>query len=58
MDDALRAEEIDLDRARREADEARALLERAAAGEPGVDRWVVEQRLKHAENKITVAGQG
>ena len=57
VDGALRAEEIDVDRARREADEARALLERAVAGEPGIDRWVVEQRLKHAENKIAVAGQ-
>lgn len=58
VDGALRAEEIDVEQARREADDARALLERADAGEPGVDRWVVEQRLKHAENKIEVAGQG
>ncbi len=58
VDGALRAEEIDVDKARSEADDARALLARADAGEPGVDRWVVEQRLKHAENKIAVAGQG
>jgi F-type H+-transporting ATPase subunit epsilon len=58
VDGAVRAEEIDLEQAHREAEDARALLERAEAGEEGIDRWVVEQRLKHAENKIAVAGQG
>ncbi len=58
VDDAVRAEEIDVDEARREADEARELLERAEAGEEGVDRWYAEQRLRHAENKIAVAGRG
>lgn len=57
VDDALRAEEIDVDEARREADDARALLERADAGEEGIDRWQVEQRLRHAENKVAVAGR-
>ncbi len=57
VDDAVRAEEIDVEQARREADEARALLERADAGEEGVDRWQAEQRLRHAENKIAVAGR-
>ncbi len=57
VDDALRAEEIDVDEARREAEEARALLERADAGEEGIDRWQIEQRLRHAENKIAVAGR-
>ena len=57
VDGAVRAEDIDLEQARREADEAKKLLERAEAGEEGIDRWVVEQRLKHAENKIGVAGQ-
>lgn len=57
VDDAVRAEQIDVEQARREADEARALLERAQAGEAGIDKWVVEQRLKHAENKIAVAGR-
>ena len=57
VDDALRAEEIDVNEARREAEEARALLERVDAGEEGIDRWQVEQRLRHAENKIAVAGR-
>ena len=58
VDDAVRAEDIDVDQARREADEARALLERAEAGDEEVDRWLAEQRLRHAENKIAVAGRG
>jgi F-type H+-transporting ATPase subunit epsilon len=57
VDDAVRAEEIDVAQARQEADEARALLERAEAGEEGIDRWQAEQRLRHAENKIAVAGR-
>ena len=57
VDDAVRAEDIDVEQARREADEARALLERADA-EEGIDRWHAEQRLRHAENKIAVAGRG
>jgi F-type H+-transporting ATPase subunit epsilon len=56
VDDAVKADEIDVERARAEADEARALLERAEAGEEGIDKWVVAQRLKHAENKLAVAG--
>ena len=58
VDDALRAEEIDVAGARREVEEARALLERADAGDEDVDRWLAEQRLRHAENKIAVAGRG
>jgi F-type H+-transporting ATPase subunit epsilon len=57
VDDAVRAEEIDVEQARREVEEARAALERADAGEEGIDRWQAEQRLRHAENKIAVAGQ-
>ncbi|MGH3023914.1 MAG: ATP synthase F1 subunit epsilon [Gaiellaceae bacterium] len=57
VDDAVRAEQIDVAEARREADDARALLERADAGEEGFDRWQIEQRLRHAENKIAVAGR-
>ena len=43
VDDAVRAE---------------ALLERAAGGDEDIDRWHAEQRLRHAENKIAVAGRG
>jgi F-type H+-transporting ATPase subunit epsilon len=57
VDDAVRAEEIDIDEARREAEEARAALERSDAGDDEIDRWHMEQRLRHAENKIAVAGR-
>jgi F-type H+-transporting ATPase subunit epsilon len=57
VDDAVRAEEIDVEEARREADAARALLERIDAGAEEDDRWKVEQRLRHAENKLAVAGR-
>src|ERR671919_1239974 len=56
VDDAVRAEDIDVEEARREVEEARALLERAEAGEEEIDRWQAEQRLRHAENKVSVAG--
>jgi hypothetical protein len=32
-------------------------VERAEAGKEGVDRWQAEQRLRHAENKVAVAGR-
>ncbi len=58
VDDAVRAEEIDVEQARREVEEARALLARADAGDEEIDRWQAEQRLRHAENKMAVAGRG
>ena len=57
VDDAVRAEEIDIEEARREAEDARAALERADSGDEQIDRWHMEQRLRHAENKIAVAGR-
>ena len=57
VDDAVRAEDIDVEAARREIEEARALLERAEAGDEDLDRWKVEQQLRHAENKVEVAGR-
>jgi F-type H+-transporting ATPase subunit epsilon len=56
VDQAVRAEDIDVADARREAEEARALLERADAGEEGLDRWRIEQQLRHAENKLAIVG--
>jgi F-type H+-transporting ATPase subunit epsilon len=56
VDDAVRADEIDVEQARREAEDARALLERIDSGAEEDDRWKVEQRLRHAENKLAVAG--
>jgi F-type H+-transporting ATPase subunit epsilon len=58
VDDAVRAEDIDVEQARREVEEARALVERAEGGDEEIDRWHAEQRLRHAENKIAVSGKG
>jgi F-type H+-transporting ATPase subunit epsilon len=58
VDDAVKAEDIDLEQAQAQAEEAKALLERAEAGEEGIDHWLAQQRLRHAENKLSVAGKG
>ena len=58
VDDAVRADEIDVEEARREIEQAKELLARIDAGEEDYDRWKAEQRLRHAENKLSVAGQG
>ena len=58
VDDAVRAEDIDVEEARRQAEELRVQLERADSGDEEIDRWHAEQRLRHAENKIQVAGKG
>jgi F-type H+-transporting ATPase subunit epsilon len=56
VDDAVRAEDIDVEEARKEAERARALLEEIDSGAEEHDRWKVEQALRHAENKLAVAG--
>jgi F-type H+-transporting ATPase subunit epsilon len=56
VDDAVRAQDVDDDRARRQLEEARAELERVERGESTADRWQLEQRIAHAENQLTVAG--
>jgi F-type H+-transporting ATPase subunit epsilon len=56
VDDAVDVKEIDSERARAQLEEAKAELERIEAGDTGADRWQVEQRIKHAENMLTVSG--
>jgi F-type H+-transporting ATPase subunit epsilon len=56
VDDAVAAGEIDEARARTQLEEARAELERVEAGESSSDRWQLEQRIRHAENQLTVRG--
>jgi F-type H+-transporting ATPase subunit epsilon len=58
VDDAVSAEDIDDERARRQLEEAQAELERVDAGYSDADRWKLEQRIKHAENQLSVAGHG
>jgi F-type H+-transporting ATPase subunit epsilon len=57
VDDAVRAMEIDDERARRQLEEAQAELERVERGESSADRWQLEQRIRHAENQLTVSGR-
>jgi F-type H+-transporting ATPase subunit epsilon len=58
VDDAVDAKEIDDARAQRQLEEAKAELERVEGGESDADRWQLEQRVRHAENQLRVAGRG
>jgi F-type H+-transporting ATPase subunit epsilon len=57
VDDAVAANEIDDERARAQLEEAQAELERVERGESSADRWQLEQRIKHAENQLSVSGR-
>src|SRR5881398_2303105 len=57
VDDAVAANDIDDARARRQLEEAQAELERLDRGESSADRWQLEQRIRHAENQLTVSGR-
>ena len=56
VDGAVQASEIDDVKARAQLAEAQAELEAIERGESSADRWQVEQRIKHAENQLSVAG--
>jgi F-type H+-transporting ATPase subunit epsilon len=58
VDDAVDAKEIDDARARQQLEAAQAELEEIERGESEADRWQVEQRIRHAENQLGVAGRG
>jgi F-type H+-transporting ATPase subunit epsilon len=57
VDDAVEASQIDGARARLQLEAAQAELEAIERGESSVDRWQVEQRIRHAENQLAVAGR-
>ncbi len=57
VDDAVEAAAIDDARARRQLEEAQAELEAIDRGDSTADRWQIEQRLRHAENQLAVAGR-
>jgi F-type H+-transporting ATPase subunit epsilon len=57
VDDAVNVKEIDDERAQSQLEEAKAELEKVERGESNADRWQLEQRIKHAENQLTVAGR-
>jgi F-type H+-transporting ATPase subunit epsilon len=58
VDAAVDVQEIDADAAQRQLDTAREELERVERGESEADRWQLEQRIRHAENQLSVAGRG
>jgi len=58
VDDAVDAKHIDDARARKQLEDAQAELERIESGESDADRWQAEQRVKHAENQLSVGGRG
>ena len=57
VDDAVEAGAIDDARARTQLEVAQAELEAIDRGDSTADRWQVEQRDRHAENQIAVAGR-
>jgi F-type H+-transporting ATPase subunit epsilon len=57
VDDAVNAKEIDPDRAHAQLEAAQRELELVDSGESDADRWQVEQRVRHAENQLAVAGR-
>ena len=57
VDDAVEASEIDDARARAQLEAAQAELEAIERGDSTADRWQVEQRIRHAENQLSVAGR-
>jgi len=58
VDDAVSAKEIDHERAQRQLEQAEAELEAIERDESTADRWQVEQRIRHAQNQLTVVGRG
>jgi F-type H+-transporting ATPase subunit epsilon len=57
VDDAVNVREIDDDRARAQLEAAQTELEKVDAGDSAADRWQLEQRIKHAENQLSVSGR-
>ena len=57
VDDAVSVREIDDERARAQLEAAQSELEKVDAGESAADRWQLEQRIKHAENQLSVSGR-
>jgi F-type H+-transporting ATPase subunit epsilon len=57
VDAAVEASQIDDAAARGQLESAQAELEAIDRGESTADRWVVEQRLRHAENQLAVGGR-
>ena len=57
VDDAVDAAKIDSARAQEQLEAAQAELAAIEQGESTADKWQVEQRIRHAENQLAVAGR-
>ena len=57
VDDAINVKEIDDARATAQLEAARAELAKVEAGDSTADRWQLEQRIRHAENQLSVSGR-
>ena len=57
VDDAVAAKEVDADRAQAQLEAAQAELEAIERDESSADRWQVEQRIRHAQNQLSVLGR-
>jgi F-type H+-transporting ATPase subunit epsilon len=57
VDDAVDAANVDDERARAQLEAAQAELAAIDSGASSGDRWQVEQRIRHAENQLAVAGR-
>jgi F-type H+-transporting ATPase subunit epsilon len=57
VDDAVKADDIDDARAREQLEAAQQELAAIESGESTADRWQVEQRIRHAENQLSVVGR-
>jgi len=58
VDGAVDVSKVDEARARAQLESARAELEAIERDGSNADRWQVEQRIRHAENQLSVAGRG
>jgi F-type H+-transporting ATPase subunit epsilon len=56
VDDAVAAGEIDTERAQRQLEEAQEELAKVESGDSTADKWQLEQRIRHAENQLSVSG--
>ncbi|HET9938320.1 MAG TPA: ATP synthase F1 subunit epsilon [Gaiella sp.] len=57
VDDAVNVKEIDDARAQAQLESAKAELDKVEAGDSTADRWQLEQRIRHAENQLSVSGR-
>jgi F-type H+-transporting ATPase subunit epsilon len=57
VEDAVAATDIDVEKARADAEDARARIAEAAGGDSELDKFRAERDLLYAENRIRIAGR-